>query len=209
MLTGDAVAKRRRSRTKWLIGVGLAAAAVAAVAAFRKQQQKADDPWATPLEASNGATGTGYGTSGSASLKDKAAVQVEAAKDAVTDAAAKAKEKGAEIADAAKDKAGDLADKGQAAIADAKDRSGEALEEAEDAAADAKDAAASTAADATDEAKDAFDGQVTAVDASPDSDAITSEAVEGGTINGASTKTSPRGSAKARLADEGDANGAS
>ncbi len=51
VLTGDAVAKRRRSRTTWLIGIGLAAAAVAAVAAFRKQQQKADDPWATPLEA--------------------------------------------------------------------------------------------------------------------------------------------------------------
>ena len=115
-------------------------------------------------------------------------MQVEAAKDAVTDAAAKAKEKGAEIADAAKDKAGDLAAKGQAAIADAKDHSGEALEEAKDAAADAKDAGWRTRrSDAKDEVKDEFDGQVTAVDASPDSDAITSDAVEGGTINGAST----------------------
>ena len=193
VLTGEAVAKRRRSRTTWLIGVGLAAAAVAAVAAFRKQQQKADDPWATPLEASPGATGTGYGTSGSASLKDKAAGQVEAAKEAVTDAAAKVKEKGAVIADAAKGKAGDLANKGQAAIADAKDHSGEATEQTTDAAADA-----------TDQAEGAVDGQVTAVDPSPDSDAITSEAVEGGTINGASTTTSPRGSAQTRLAEESD-----
>ncbi|TQM55091.1 hypothetical protein [Humibacillus xanthopallidus] len=211
VLTGEAVAKRRRSRAKWLIGIGLAAAAVAAVAAFRKQQQKADDPWATPLETSPGAAGTsGYGSTGS-TLKDKAAVQVEAAKEAVTDAAAKAKEKGAELADAAKDKAGDLAAKGQSAIADAKDHSGEAVDEAKDTAADAKDVAVDAAGDAKDaaigvkdEVTDELDGQVTAVDATPDSDAITSDAVEGGTINGASTKSSPRGSAKARLADEGD-----
>jgi hypothetical protein len=207
VLTGDAVAKRRHSRTKWLIGIGLAAAAVAAVAAFRKQQQKADDTWATPLETSPGATGT----SAASSLKDKAAVQVEAAKDAVTDAAAKAKEKGAELADAAKDKAGDLAAKGQSAIADAKDHSGEALDEVKDAAADAKDTAVDTATDVKDsavdaatEVKDEVDGQVTAVDATPDSDAITSDAVEGGTVNGASTKASPRGSAKGRITGEGD-----
>jgi hypothetical protein len=176
VLTGDAVAKRRHSRTKWLIGIGLAAAAVAAVAAFRKQQQKADDPWATPLETSPGATGT----SAASSLKDKAAVQVEAAK-------------------------------GQSAIADAKDHSGEALDEVKDAAADAKDTAVDTATDVKDsavdaatEVKDEVDGQVTAVDATPDSDAITSDAVEGGTVNGASTKASPRGSAKGRITGEGD-----
>ena len=59
--------------------------------------------------------------------------------------------------------------------------------------------------DATDELAGApatAEGEVTAVDAAPDSDAITSEAVEGGTINGASTKSSPRGSAKARVAKE-------
>jgi hypothetical protein len=36
----------------------------------------------------------------------------------------------------------------------------------------------------------------------PDSDAITSDAIEGGTIDGASRKTSPRGSAKARVTGE-------
>jgi hypothetical protein len=190
VLTGEAVAKRRSGRTKWLIGVGLAAAAVAAVAAFRKQQQKADDPWATPLEASTGTGTSSSGTSGSASLKDKAATQVEAAKGAVTDAAAKAKEK-----------AGELASKGKAAVADAKDHSGEALEEGKDGAADTAQPAWDEAADG---ATEGFGGQVTAVDANPDSDAITSDAVEGGTINGASTTASPRGSAQARLAEEGD-----
>ena len=130
--------------------------------------------------------------SDAATLKDKAAEQVGHAKEAVADAASKAKEKGSELADAAKDKAGDLAAKGQAAIADAKDRSGEAIDDATDAVGTESDELAG--APATPE------GEVTAVDAAPDSDAITADAVEGGTINGTSTKSSPRGSAKAKLA---------
>ncbi len=188
---------------RWLIAIGLTAATVAAVAAFRKQKQ-ADDPWATPLDSRSGAGAGGSTTSALASdaatLKDKAAEQVGHAKEAVTDAASKAKEKGSELADAAKDKAGDLAAKGQAAIADAKDRSGEAVDDATD--------ATDATSDAVDELAGApatAEGEITAVDAAPDSDAITSEAVEGGTINGASTKSSPRGSAKAKLAqDNGD-----
>jgi hypothetical protein len=167
VLKGDAVAKQRRGKGRWLIAIGLSAAVVAAVAAFRKQKQ-ADDPWATPLDTRTGAGGLG---SDAATLKDKAAEQVGHAKDAVSDAASKAKEKGA-----------DLAAKGQSAIADAKDRSGEAVDDATDAVAG--------------------EGEVTAVDAAPDSDAITSEAVEGGTINGASTTDSPRGSAQAKLDQE-------
>jgi hypothetical protein len=74
-------------------------------------------------------------------------------------------------------------------IADAKDRSGESV----DAAGDELEA----------EAAAASRGQVTAVDRAPDSDAITSDAVEGGTINGASTTASSRGSATTR-AKRGD-----
>ena len=180
VLKGDAIAKQRRGKGTWLIAIGLTAAAVAAVAAFRKQKQ-ADDPWATPLDTRTGAGGVG---SDAATLKDKAAEQVGHAKDAVADAASKAKEKGAEIADAAKDKAGDLAAKGQSAIADAKDRSADAVDNSTEAGAGIGE------------------GEVTAVDPAPDSDAITSEAVEGGTINGASTTDSPRGSAQAKLEQE-------
>lgn len=100
---GEAVAvEPKGSKAPWLIGIGLAAAVVAALAAFRKRQQ-ADDPWATPL------TDTFQPT-----FKEKAAEKVEQAKEVVTDTAAKAKEMGSE-----------LAAKGQAAVADAKDRSGE------------------------------------------------------------------------------------
>ncbi len=100
---GEAVAvEAKRSKAPWLIGIGLAAAVVAALAAFRKKQQ-ADDPWATPL------TDTYQPT-----FKEKAAEKVEQAKEVVSDTAAKAKET-----------ASDLAAKGQAAVADAKDRSGE------------------------------------------------------------------------------------
>ncbi|HYQ33201.1 MAG TPA: hypothetical protein VEQ83_08295, partial [Lapillicoccus sp.] len=90
VLKGDAIAKKRRSRGRWLIAVGLTAATVAAVAAFRKQKQ-ADDPWATPLDSRAGAGAGGSTTSALASdaatLKDKAAEQVGHAKVAVTDAA--------------------------------------------------------------------------------------------------------------------------
>jgi hypothetical protein len=192
VLKGEAVAKKRRGKGRWLIAIGLTAAAVAAVAAFRKQKE-ADDPWATPLDSRKAGTAGAGTASDTATLKDKAAEQVGHAKEVVADAASKAKEKGAELADAAKDKAGDLAAKGQAAIADAKDRSGEALDDATDAyGADTDELAGAPASR----------GQVTAVDPAPDSDAITSDAVEGGTINGASTKASPRGSAKARMAKE-------
>ena len=130
--------------------------------------------------------------SDAATLKDKAAEQVGHAKDAVTDAASKAKEKGAEIADAAKDKAGDLAAKGQSAIADAKDRSGEAVDDDR-----GRRGAALRHQAEGDGRRPGRPGRP-----EPDSDAITSEAVEGGTINGASTTDSPRGSAKAKLAQE-------
>lgn len=100
---GEAVAvEPKGSKAPWLIGIGLAAAIVAALAAFRKKQQ-ADDPWATPLTDTT-----------QPSFKDKAAEKVEQAKEVVSDTAAKAKEMGSE-----------LAAKGQAAVADAKDRSGE------------------------------------------------------------------------------------
>ncbi len=143
VLSGEAVAKPARGgKGKWLVLVALAAAGVAAVAAYRKQQ--ADDPWAAPyndgLTRTPGSGSMGSGTSvveTGSSLKDKAAEKVEQAKEVVGDAAAKAKEK-----------ASDLAAKGQASLADAKDRSGE----------------------------------LTAVDGTPDSDAITSDAVNGGTV---------------------------
>jgi hypothetical protein len=154
VLSGEAVAKpvKNGGKGKWLILVGLGAAAVAAVAAYRKQQ--ADDPWTTPYNdsltrtPSNGSVSSGSGTpvATGSSLKDKAAEKVEQAKEVVGEAAAKAKEK-----------ASDLAAKGQSSMADAKDRSGE----------------------------------VTAVDASLDSDAITSDAMDGGTVV-------PRGRTKSR-----------
>lgn len=110
---GEAIAVApKRSKAPLLIGVGLAAAAVAAVAAFRKKQQ-ADDPWATPL------------TDSMASTQPSFKAKVEQAREVVADTAQKAKEKGSELAESAKDKASDLAAKGQAAVADAKDRSGE------------------------------------------------------------------------------------
>jgi hypothetical protein len=97
------------------------------------------------------------------------------------------------------------------ALAGAKDRSGEVGAQATDAGGDAKDAAVEAAVGVkddvqegvTDTAEPPSGGQVSAVDPTPDSDAITSDAVEGGTINGASTKASPRGSATTRLAEEG------
>jgi hypothetical protein len=101
---GEAVAVApKRSKAPLLIDIGLAAAAVAAVAAYRQKQQ-AEDPWATPLTDS----------SMQPTFKEKAAEKVEQAKEVVSDTAAKAK-----------DMASDLAAKGQAAVADAKDRSGE------------------------------------------------------------------------------------
>lgn len=104
VLRGEAVATpRSSSRNKWLIGLGLSAALLAAVVVFRKQQQH-DDPWATPLT----------DPVAHPSLKDRAADKLEHAKEAVSEAAA-----------GAKDKAADLAAKGQAAVADAKDRSSE------------------------------------------------------------------------------------
>lgn len=107
VLSGEAVATpAKRGRRTWLIAIGLGAAAVAAVAAYRKQQ--ADDPWATPSTGSLGAA-SGYGEN--VSLKDKAAEKVGTAKEAVTEAvtevAAKAKEKVATMTDA-KDRSDDL-----------------------------------------------------------------------------------------------------
>ena len=104
---GEAVAVApKRSKAPLLIGIGLAAAAVAAVAAYRQKQQ-AEDPWATPLTDSSMQPMQ-------PTFKEKAAEKVEQAKEVVSDTAAKAK-----------DMASDLAAKGQAAVADAKDRSGE------------------------------------------------------------------------------------
>lgn len=150
VLRGEAVAKPvRRGRGKWLIGIGLVAAGLAAVAAFRKQQQ-ANDPWATPDPSATQVANMGgtYGAPGAheapgSSLKDKAAEKMGQAKDAVSDTAAKVK-----------DKASDLAAKGQSAVTDAKDRSGES----------------------------AASGEVTAVPVAPDSDAITSDAVDHETV---------------------------
>jgi hypothetical protein len=157
VLSGEAVAKPvKRGRRTWLVVIGLGAAAVAAVAAYRKQQ--ANDPWAAPA---GGAPGTPAGTTGfdtSTSLKDKAVGRVETAKEAVVEAAAKAK-----------DKAGDLASKGQSAITDAKDRSDDLVSDSEMEQASIR----------TDEALDdaladslAPEGEVTAVDATLGSDAI-------------------------------------
>lgn len=72
VLKGEATIKERKgSRGKWLIGIGLIAAIVAAVAAFRQKQQ-ADDPWATPL--------TDPGST--PSFKDRAAEKVTGLADA-------------------------------------------------------------------------------------------------------------------------------
>lgn len=161
VLSGEAVAKPKRGKGTWLVLIGLVAAAFAGLAAYRKQQQ-VNDPWATPY-------GEGTLTPVNGSLKDRAASTVESAKEAVSDAASKAK-----------DAAAELAAKGQSALADAKDRSGESVDEAEmeavsmrtDAALDESLAGAPTTPS----------GQVTSVDPLPDSDAITSDAVDGGTV---------------------------
>lgn len=72
VLKGEATIKERKgSRAKWLIGLGLVAAIVAAIAAFRQKQQ-ADDPWATPL--------TDHGST--PSLRDRAAGKVAGLADA-------------------------------------------------------------------------------------------------------------------------------
>jgi hypothetical protein len=163
VLSGEAVAKPvKRGRGKWLIFIGLSAATVAAVAAYRKQQAN-NDPWATPAGTTVGGTSgtTGFDTSGS--LKDKAAEKVGQAKEAVTDAAAKAK-----------DKATDLAAKGQTAMADRKDRVTEGEMESASARAD----------EALDESPETS-GQVTAIDATLGSDAIDASA---GTLPSESVK---------------------
>lgn len=181
VLKGEAVAKPKGGgRGKWLIGIGLVAAVVAAVAAFRKQQ-RADDPWATPLNdgtsgAYSGATSTGTTGSAGSSLKDRAAEQVEHAKEVI-----------GEAADKAKDKAGDLAAKGQSALADAKDKVADVADDAKDKAANATDAKDATAQgdsldgiddDLTDETvvdvqvDGPADGQVTSVEPTFGSDAV-------------------------------------
>ncbi|GAA6525900.1 hypothetical protein [Intrasporangium sp. DVR] len=172
VLSGEAVAKPvRRGRRTWLIVIGLGAAAVAAVAAYRRQQ--ADDPWATPVSGSTTGAPTGYDTS--SSLKDKAAEKVGTAKDAVVEAAAKAK-----------DKASDLAAKGQAAVADAKDRS-------DDLVTDTEMERASTLADEElDESTGAvpgMQGEVTAVDSTLGSDAIDGSV---GTLPSETSGSTPR-----------------
>ncbi|HET7397034.1 MAG TPA: hypothetical protein VFJ94_00820 [Intrasporangium sp.] len=155
VLRGEAVAKpvrRGGGRAKWLLGIGLLAALVAAFAAFRQKQQRADDPWATPL------------TDGAAqpSFKDKAVGTVSHAKEAVTEAASKAAEKGAGLAETAKEAAVGIAARGQAAVTEAKDRSAEG-ETAPDTQSSLDAALASPALDT---------GEVTAVEGMPGSDAV-------------------------------------
>jgi len=162
VLSGEAVAKPvRHGRRTWLIVIGLGAAAVAAVAAYRRQQ--ADDPWATSSDGSLGGTGASTAFDASPSLKDKAAEKVGTAKEAVTEAVTGAAAK-------AKDKATDLAAKGQAALSDAKDRS------SDDLVTDAEVEQASTWADEQLDEPGATpwgnEGEVTAVDSTLGSDAI-------------------------------------
>lgn len=168
VLSGEAVAKPvKRGRKKWLIFIGLGAASVAAVAAYRRQQATSNDPWATPAAGTMGGTTgtTDFDTSGS--LKDKAAEKVVHAKEAVTDAAAKAK-----------DKATDLAAKGQTAMAERKDRVTEGEMESASARAD-------EALDERGEPTGLETGQVTAIDATLGSDAIDASA---GTLPSESVK---------------------
>ncbi len=179
VLKGDAVAKQRRGKGKWLIAIGLTAAAVAAVAAFRKQKQ-ADDPWATPLDTRTGAGGVG---SDAATLKDKAAEQVAHAKDAVVRRREQGQGEGPEPT------------RPRTRPATSPPRASPRSPTRRTAPADAVD-------NSTEAGAGIGEGEVTAVDPAPDSDAITSEAVEGGTINGASTTDSPRGSAQAKLEQE-------
>ena len=163
VLSGEAVAKPvKRGRRKWLFVIGLGAATIAAVAAYRKQQAN-NDPWATPADSTMGSTTgtTGFDTGGS--MKDKAAEKVGQAKEAVTEAAAKAK-----------DKATDLAAKGQTAVADRKDSVTEGEMESASARAD----------EALDELRPET-GQVTAIDATLGSDAIDASA---GTLPSESVK---------------------
>ncbi|MEP7332948.1 MAG: hypothetical protein ABI692_12740, partial [Terracoccus sp.] len=159
VLKGEAVAKPKGGgRTKWLIGIGLTAAAVAAVAAWRRQQS-ADDPWATPLN--DGTANRAGGTSTSSSLKDKASEQVDHAKEAIGDAT-----------DKAKDRADGLAAKGQSALADAKDRSGDQMDDATNKTGDLIADAKAKAEDAKDEAGEgASDGELTEVDGTLGTDA--------------------------------------
>jgi len=160
VLSGEAVAKPvKRGRRKWLIFIGLGAATIAAVAAYRKQQAN-NDPWATPVDSSMGSTAGMPGSDSGGSLKDKAAEKVGQAKEAVTDAATKAK-----------DKATDLAAKGQATMADRKDGVTEGEMESASARAD--------------EALGEPTGQVTAIDATLGSDAIDASA---GTLPSESVK---------------------
>ncbi len=103
VLKGEAKVVEKKSRKgRWLLGLGLIAAAIAAWAASRPSR-RADDPWATPL--TDGAP--------TPSLSDR----VEHAKGAVGQAAHRAR-----------DKASHLADRGQARVADARDRTGELVD---------------------------------------------------------------------------------
>ncbi|MBB2987282.1 ElaB/YqjD/DUF883 family membrane-anchored ribosome-binding protein [Terracoccus luteus] len=171
VLRGDAVAKPRSGKGKWLIVIGLGAALLAGAAAFRKQRQ-ADDPWATPLDNGSGtwsSAGDSTATTG-ASLKDKAGSALDDAKDKLGDAA-----------DKAKDKAGDLAAKGQSALADAKDRSGELVDDAndkvDDLAADAKQKAEEAKAKAqSDPSDDVTEGETTDAPGDTGADAVTGDA---------------------------------
>lgn len=173
VLSGEAVAKPvKRGRKKWLFLIGFAAAAVAAVAAYRRRQ--ADDLWATPVGGTMGgrtdeATGTpGFDTS--SSRTEKTTEKVEHAKEAVTDAAATAKEK-----------ATDLAAKGKAAVTDAKDSADERVSKSE------MEQTSIAADDALDESPG--EGQVTAVDSTLGSDAIDASA---GTLPSESVKPKRR-----------------
>lgn len=154
VLRGEAVATPVRrggpGRSRWLLGLGLVTALVAAFAAFRQKQQRADDPWATPLTDS----------AVQPSLTARAAEKVGHAKEAVAEAASKAAERGAGLAETAKEAAAGVVAKGQAA-AQPKDRGvGDPATTTE------------TSLDAAFAAPAVDTGEVTAVEGMPGSDAV-------------------------------------
>lgn len=147
VLKGDSVAKPQGGKLKWLLGIGLIAATVAAVSAWRRQQQ-ADDPWATPL---NDGRNTAFGgPSGSPSpLADTASEKLDQAQDTM----------------------GGLGGMGDSDVTGAPDRAGEKMDDAtnntEDLINDAKAKAEQSRANSS----DAENGQVTSMPAKPGTDA--------------------------------------
>ena len=190
VLKGDAVAKQRGGKGKWLIAIGLTAAAVAAVAAFRKQKQ-ADDPWATPLD-SRAAARVAHGRRG----RGDAQGQGRRAGRPRQGRRRRRREQGQGEGRRAR-RRGQGQGRRPRRQGPVRDRRRQGPLRRSRRRRDAH-----AVADAADDPAPGrgHGGRRRA----PDSDAITSEAVEGGTINGASTKASPRGSAKAKLAENGD-----